>query len=288
VSPSNSVRRFEIEPRNRFFAAVCSITGYEIRHPGNTVSFFSEVDLSEIEHVRDSAGQAKRVKPTYTAFVVKAVALALGEFPYANRRIFSFPMFGPRVQKFTHIDAAVLCEREESEAPMVAFVDMIRDADQASLESITARLSDLATCDATTNEQWRSFSTIIKRLPSCVARWVIRLPVRVPRLWVRYRGGAFVVSSPAKYGVDTIAASWPWPLGVSFGLVRPRPVIRDNQVVPRPTFVLTLNFDRRLMAGAQAARFFTRITQNLETAETTMTPFLESAFNGDARAENLS
>ncbi len=50
----------------------------------------------------------------------------------------------------------------------------------------------------------------------------------------------------------------------SFGLAKPRPVVRDGSVVVRPTFTLTLNLDRRLMAGAQAARFFERIVELLE------------------------
>src|SRR5262249_5463 len=175
---------------------------------------------------------------------------------------------GKRVQKFQQIDAAVLIERELPEAPMVAFVDMIRNADQASLADLTDQLHELAVCDTTTHDPWRPVSWIIRNPPSWLARSSIRIPVRRADLWVRYRGGAFVVSSPAKYGVDDIAAMWPWPLGVSFGLAKERAVVRGGQVVPRTTFKLTLNFDRRLIAGAQAARFFKRITDILEHAGT--------------------
>ena len=72
---------------------------------------------------------------------------------------------------------------------------------------------------------------------------------------------------PAKYGVDVIAGSWPHPLGVSFGLVKPRPVAHQGMVVVRPTFSLSLNFDRAVMAGSQAAQFFRRIVEVLEHAE---------------------
>ncbi len=261
-------RLYEVEPRSRFFSVVCSITGFEIRNPGNTVTFLGEVDLSGVNRVREACQAEQGMKPSYTAFVVKAVAWALREFPYANRRIFRRGLFlTRRTYRFEQIDAAVLCERELPEAPMVAFVDMIRNADQESLQVITRQLQDLATCDTRTNEQWRSFTQVIRTLPAWLAGWVIRLPVLIPRMWVRYRGGAFVVSSPAKYGVDVVAATWPWPLGVSFGLVKPRPVVRDGSVVVRPTFTLTLNFDRRLMAGAQAARFFNRIVELLENPE---------------------
>jgi hypothetical protein len=255
---------FTIEPRNKFFSAIASISQYELRYPGNTVTFLHEVDLTEVEAARARAAQGGGAKPSYTAFVIKAVALAVREFPYANRRATRFGLFGPRVQRFDRVDAAVLCERELPDAPMVAFVDMIRDADGLSLGELNEKLRALALCDTSNNEQWGSFVKIIRRLPSWLANLVIRLPVLSPRLWARYRGGAFVISSPAKYGVDVVTAMWPWPLGVSFGLVKPRPVVVDGRVVARPTFVLTLNFDRRIMAGAQGARFFKRVVDLLE------------------------
>src|SRR3954449_11452282 len=75
---------YEIDPRNKFFEANCSIVEYELR-PGHTVSFLSEVDLTGIERVRRRVAEGRR--PSYTAFVVKAVALALTDFPDANRRV---------------------------------------------------------------------------------------------------------------------------------------------------------------------------------------------------------
>jgi pyruvate/2-oxoglutarate dehydrogenase complex dihydrolipoamide acyltransferase (E2) component len=85
------------------------------------------------------------------------------------------------------------------------------------------------------------------------------MPPLFPSLWVKYRGGSFVVTGHAQSGVDIVAATWPWALGVSFGAVRERPRIRDGEFVPCPSFTLSLNFDRRLMAGAPAARFFARV-----------------------------
>jgi pyruvate/2-oxoglutarate dehydrogenase complex dihydrolipoamide acyltransferase (E2) component len=70
--------------------------------------------------------------------------------------------------------------------------------------------------------------------------------------------------------------SWPSPLGVSFGLVKARPVVRAGQIVACPTFNLVVNFERTIMAGAQAARFFKRIVDILEHAQTEMAPFLRA------------
>ena len=85
---------YELEPKNKYFEAIRAVAEYEIR-PGNTVTFLSEVDLTEVERVRAVATGGRR--PSYTAFVVKAVALALREFPYANRRVCRRPAWiGPR------------------------------------------------------------------------------------------------------------------------------------------------------------------------------------------------
>jgi pyruvate/2-oxoglutarate dehydrogenase complex dihydrolipoamide acyltransferase (E2) component len=254
---------YRIEPKNKFLAAMCSINDFELR-PANTVTFLSEVDLTGIEQIRAGAGEGGGIKPSYTAFVVKAVALSLSEFPYANRRVSRSLLRRPRVQKFHRIDAAVVAERSVPGAPMVAFVDMLRDADRLSLEEITDQLHAIGTADVATNKQLREFTNVITRLPIRLAALVLRMPALFPRLWINYRGGSFVITSPAKYGVDIVATTWPWSLGISFGIVKPRPLVRDGRVVACPTFTLSLNFDHRLMTGAPAAQFFTRIVDLLE------------------------
>jgi pyruvate/2-oxoglutarate dehydrogenase complex dihydrolipoamide acyltransferase (E2) component len=261
---------YTIEPKNRYFEAIRAIAEYEIR-PGNTVMFLSEVDLTEIERVRARATAGRR--PSYTAFVVKAVAVVLCDFPYANRRVCRrpwLPFSGVRLQKFRHSDVAVACERDIPGAESMAFLDVLRDADRLSLAEITEALHDLAVCDPSTNKQWREFSTLVARLPSWLSTRLIRLPCLAPTLWAKYRGGAVLVSSAAKYGVDVVAGTWTHPLGVSFGIARRRPVVRGEAIMACPTFTLTLSFDRRVMAGAQAARFFRRIVERLENAETEM------------------
>ena len=252
---------------------LASMADYEIR-PGNTVSFISEVDLTEIEQIRDRTTGER--KPSYTAFVVKAVALALRDYPYANRRAWRspwLPLMGTRLQRFRHYDVAVAVERDFSDNASAMFMDIVREADRTNLVEITDRLHALATCDVTTNKQWHNFHTIITRYPHWLSTLLLRLPCYFPDLWVKYRGGAAMVSSPAKYGVDVIAGSWPHPLGVSFGLVKPRPVAHQGMVVVRPTFSLSLNFDRAVMAGSQAAQFFRRIVEVLEHAESEMAPY---------------
>src|SRR5262245_37083563 len=126
---------YDIEPKNRFTEAVRAIVEYEFR-PGNTVTFLHEVDLTEVEAVRRQAGERR---PSYTAFVAKAVALALREFPYANRRLCRrwWLPFVTRPQQFHGCDVAVACERDEPGTAVATFADVLRGVDQLSLEDVT-------------------------------------------------------------------------------------------------------------------------------------------------------
>jgi len=276
---------YEIRPRNKFFEANRAIVDHEIR-PGRTVSFLAEVDLSSAERLR--ARLTGPGRPSYTALVVKAAALALDDFPYANRRVCRagpWPFAGPRLQQFTRRDVAVAVERDIPGAESTAFLDIIRDADDSSLAEITRSLRALASADASNNRQWREFSGLIRRCPTWLSTQLIRLPLRSPRHWVRYRGGAILVSSPSKYGVDAVFGSWTHPIGISFGLVKPRALVVDGVVEARPTFFLTMNFDRRVMAGAQAARFFKRMVDLLERADHEFVPYCPAVQAPETRAD---
>ena len=260
---------FTIEPNDRFFQVNHLLNVHDI-HPGNTVTFFSEVDLTQIEKIRASAKESGNPRPSYTVFVVKSLAMAMKEYPYVNRRVYTQPwrLFNRvRVQTFHKSDIAIAAERALPGREYAAFVDVLRDADKLSLTEIREWLSKLAKSDENNNEQWRSFFSLATKLPPWLSTLLIRLPCYLPKMWVQYRGAATLISSPAKYGVDGVVATWAWPLGVSFGFAKQRPVVRENTVVPAPTFSLVLNFDRRIMAGAQAAQFFARMVELLEKAE---------------------
>ena len=68
---------------NAIHNSIPSMVEYELDY-SMTVTLIAEVDLSEVEKLRDKLGAEK---PSYTALVIKALALALRDFPYANQRI---------------------------------------------------------------------------------------------------------------------------------------------------------------------------------------------------------
>lgn len=259
--------QFHFLPKNRFFEVVGGIM-FE-NHGDNKVAMISEIDMSECISLRESIGSQTGQKPSYTAFVARAVAQTLKTHPYANRIPLEIPFF-KRIIQLDEINITVAVERDTPGCEQATYAGTIARTDERNLSEITAELKRIANVEGEHGERWRLFNTIVTRFPGALARFILRFPRLWPSLWLQHRGGAVMISSPAKYGVDMLVGNWPWPIGFSFGLVKERPIVIDGTLAIRPTMMLIMSFDRRIMAGAPAARFFNAVAQALQNKEVLM------------------
>ena len=258
---------FHFLPRNRFFEVVGGIM-FENRGD-DKVAMLSEVDMSQCIQLRNAIGASVGQKPSYTAFVAKAIALTLKTHSYANRTTLELPFF-KRIVQLDEINITVAVERDTPGLEQATYAGTIPRTDEWSLVALTEELRRLANVEGEHGERWALFRRVVTKFPTPVARFILRFPRLWPGLWIQHRGGAVMISSPAKYGVDMLVGNWPWPIGFSFGLVKDRPVAIDGAVEVRPTMMLIMSFDRRLMAGAPAARFFNAVRGCLHNAEVTL------------------
>lgn len=248
---------------------IFQVLNYIIRkeiQPQNCVAFFREIDCSVIENLRYQYSMLEMQKPSYTAFIIKAISQAVEEHPWVNARIFpGFPY--SKIVRFPEIHMAVGCETNMPGAEFMAFVDVIKHTNNKSIDTINNELIKLASADIHNNPQLKGFMQIIKNCPIFIARRLCTLPALIPSLWMKYRGAGIIISSPSKYGVDAVAGSWPHPLGFSFGLIQKKPIVKNNKLEIARCFTLTMSFDRRILAGGPAARFFNSIATNLMNHE---------------------
>lgn len=254
-------------PRNRFFEVVGGIM-FE-NYGDNKVAMLSEIDMSQCLRLRELVAQQSGQRPSFTALVARAVALTLKAHPYANRTTLEVPFF-KRIVQLDSINITIAVERDTPGIEQATYAGTILDTDKLGLPALTKALQALANVEGEHGERWNLFHRVVTRLPPAVARLILRLPRLWPSLWIQHRGGAVMISSPAKYGVDMLVGNWPWPIGISFGLVKERAVAVDGVAAVRPTMMLIMSFDRRLMAGAPAARFFNAIGEKLRDAEFTL------------------
>lgn len=216
------------------------------------VQFFAQVDFSNFEMIRRQFEEKGLARPSYTAFVVWCVSRAITANAFVNQKPFRW-LWIRRLIKFNSIHVSVAVERDHSER--TAGPEVVRNVDQLTLEEIFTKLKEFSSphhAQAT----WGAFEQLVKKYPVWLVKILVAMPRFVPSLWLKYRGGAVLVSSPAKYGVDMIAASWQWPVAFSFGRIQPMPFVVDERLEVRRGAVLGMTFDPNLMLGAPAARFF--------------------------------
>jgi pyruvate dehydrogenase E2 component (dihydrolipoamide acetyltransferase) len=79
-------------------------------------------------------------------------------------------------------------------------------------------------------------------------------------------GGSFTISNLGVYSVDQFNAilNPPQAAILAVGRIKDRPAAVDGQLTVRPTVFLTLSADHRILDGAEAARFLTRLVSLIE------------------------
>lgn len=193
------------------------------------VTQFDEADITDLEAFRQSEnqrlaksarGDAKPVKLTMLAFLVKACAVALREFPTFNS---SLSASGETLilKRYIHIGVAV-------DTPNGLVVPVIRDADTKGILAIASEMGELA-------EKARNR----KLTPGDM------------------QGGSFSISSLGGIGGTAFTPIVNWPEVAILGVSRTqtKPVWDGKQFVPRDMLPLSLSYDHRVIDGADAARF---------------------------------
>mgnify|MGYP003682992845 CR=1 FL=1 len=218
------VESVELSKINKLSAANLHRSWLHIPH----VTQFDEADITSLEAFRKSESallKEQGVKLTLLAFMVKACAKALQEYPRFNS---SMSPEGTHLvfKKYINIGIAV-------DTPNGLVVPVIRDADKKSVKDIALDMQSLS-------EKARA-----KKLsPGDM------------------QGGCFSISSLGGIGGTAFTPIVNWPevsiLGVSRSQMKP--VYNGEGFDPRLMLPLSLSYDHRVIDGADAARFTTYLS----------------------------
>ncbi len=185
-------------------------------------------DVTELEAFRKSQ-EGKGPKLTVTDFALKAVAIALREWPQFNA---SLDLAHQRLllKRYYHIGVAVDTENG-------LLVPVIRDVDKKGIRQLAEELSAAA-------QRARDRKIEAEEL----------------------KGGTFTITNLGGIGGTGFTPIINWPEVAILGMSRSRwePVVREGQVVPRLMLPLSLSYDHRVIDGAAAARFTRRVASLLE------------------------
>ncbi len=190
----------------------------------------SETPVGEAQRMVHSLNREWRrdgVVVTLTALVVKAAALALRDHPRLNARLQD-----DRIDLLPEINVGFAVDLDEGlMAPVVQAADALS-------------LKDLAGCIADLTERAKAGGLSLADVD----------------------GGTFTVTSLDSTRVDafTPVVNPPQAAILGVGRVRDTLVLDEGQVVRQPVTTLSLTFDHRVVDGAPAARFLTRVCELLE------------------------
>ena len=195
-----------------------------------------DVDFSRVAALREAHRDAyarRGIRLTFLSFVAKAAVDALADVPLLNASLTSDGTGVIRAPG-VHLGIAVALDDDEG-----LVVPVIRDAGGKSVPELSAAIADLAV---------RARS---KRLAPEEAQ-----------------GGTFTITNPGAFGslFGMPIINQPQVAILCLGAVERRPAVVDDAgtIAAQPRACLTLGFDHRLIDGAVADRFMSRVKSGLE------------------------
>jgi pyruvate dehydrogenase E2 component (dihydrolipoamide acetyltransferase) len=189
-----------------------------------------EVEMQDLLALRKQLNEQleeQGIKLSINDFVMKAVALALKDFPNLNALWTS-----EGIELHQQVDLAMAVALEEG-----LITPVIRDAANKTLSAISAASKDLA-----------------KR-----AREGALKPEE-------YQGGTVTISNMGMFGVESFAAiiNPPQAAIVAVSSIMQRAMFKDDEVAPVSIMKLTLSADHRISNGAEGAQYLAEVKRLLE------------------------
>jgi 2-oxoglutarate dehydrogenase complex dihydrolipoamide succinyltransferase (E2) component len=196
------------------------------------VTHVDEADMTELVLLRDAfkgSAEKRGVHLTYLPFIIKALVPALKEFPYANSAL-DDQAGNIVLKKYYNIGIAT-----DTEQGLV--VPVVKDVDRKDIFELAGEIEKLSV-------KARSGQLTLEDV----------------------HGSTFTITNVGAIGglFATPIINIPEVAILGLHKIAKRPVVRDGKIEIRDTTYLSLSFDHRVLDGAYAARFTSRIIETIQ------------------------
>ena len=228
-APTTSPETVQVIPMSGIRGIIAERMTMSVQTNAN-VTLHTEVDATELVQLRSLLNEklaTRDVTLTYTELLVKVVAHALQAHPRLNATLTD-----EGIHLLTEINIGVAVALEDG-----LVVPVIRNVDRQGLSAISAQVKEFA-------EKARKNQLTPGEL----------------------QGGTFTVTNLGNFGVDgfTPIINPPECAILGVGRILKKPVVHEDEIVPRSMLTLSLTFDHRVVDGAPAAQFLRTVAGYIE------------------------
>jgi 2-oxoglutarate dehydrogenase complex dihydrolipoamide succinyltransferase (E2) component len=216
-----------------------------------SVTHVEEVDFTELIALREAAkplAESRKVKLTYLPIIMKAVTTTLKQFPYFNASIDEEKQEF-LIKHYYNIGFA-------TDTPNGLIVPVVKNADKKNIIEIAKEI--------------QKFSD----------------DARTGKIGLQdIQGGTFTITNIGTLGgvMSTPIINVPEVAILGVHKIEKRPVVVNNEIVVRDVAFVALSFDHRIVDGADAARFTSKLKLYLENPSLI---FVEASLDATDRASD--
>lgn len=214
--------------RMRKTIAKTMVTSKAIIPHAATMDEYDVTELVKFRKAQKALAEANGIKLTYLPFIIKAITLALKDYPIFNS---SYDQEREELIIKKYINIGIAVDTEEG-----LIVPVIKNADKLSIFELAKEIDELAT--AARNRT-----------------------IQLDKL----QDGTFSITNYGamgqSYGVPII--KYPEVAIFGVGAIKKTPAVINDEIVIRDIMAASISFDHRVIDGGDAGRFLSRVKQYL-------------------------
>lgn len=203
----------------------------ESQHATAHLTTFNEIDMTVVEglraRVKERIEKEQGVRLSFMPFFIRAVCLALKQFPMVNARV-----DGDHIVYHHYVNLGIAVA---SDAGLV--VPNIKDADRKGMVEVAREMAAVA-------KKARDGKLAMEDLT----------------------GGTFTITNGGVFGslLSTPIINFPQVGILGLHKIQDRPVVVDGRIEIRPMMYVALSYDHRIIDGQQAVLFLVRVKELME------------------------
>ena len=225
-------------------------------HPSVTIQ--TEIDATKLVACRYKNAR----KISYVSFFILAISKILTAHPLANSAY--RPGLFPKIISFQEVHAKFTLDRWIGKTRVV-LSSVIPCANTCTLDDIQDQIEYDKKADFDSEKRFSAIK-ILHALPVFLGSFLFGRVIGMPAKSLALQG-SFTITSLGHQPIDLFIPKSGGTLTFALGQIKERAVIQNGVMVIKPTVMLTLVFDHRVLDGADAADLLADIKNKLESDE---------------------
>jgi pyruvate/2-oxoglutarate dehydrogenase complex dihydrolipoamide acyltransferase (E2) component len=217
----------------------------------------TEIDMTNIVSIKNKLNS--HIKLSYISFIIYSISRVLESNPVANSAYRSG--ISPKLVAYNSVNAKFTLDKIINGTQAVVSA-VISNSQTLSIKEIQDEINYYKNSNVDIDPKFKSIR-LLHTIPLMISQLLFKYVMGIPKRSLEMQG-SFTISSLGHHPVDSFVPMSLSTLSFGVGQIRDRAIVCNGKIFVKPTLILNMVFDHRVIDGALSSNILNEIKNELE------------------------